>query len=220
MITRFASSMAAVAMAVIAPSASAVVINFTLLPPGNNNPDIASQLTMDVTESSGKALFKLSNSGSISSTITAVYFYDGSLLALSTIQDKDDMINGQLGLATVDFSTDLPLSPDSLPQYPAALFGADRDAAGGVSNGIDTGEWLSFLFDLKPGKTFADLLADLDAGTVYMGLHVQRIGGEQGGSDWFVSGPPTEIVPEGGATLVLCGTALFAMGLLRRRLNA
>jgi len=208
----------AIAIGLVA-NVQAVPVSFQIYPTGNSNPNVSSQFTMDVTDNgSGQALFRLANSGAIQSTITDILFYDGSLLGISALKDRDDQISGLFGLSTVDFTAGVPFHPDSLPQYPAATFGTDRDSNGGVGNGVDTGEWLEILFNLKANRTFADLLAELQSGQVYVGLHVQRIG-TTGGSDWYESTPPPSAgVPDGGTTICLLGLGLLALAGVRRAL--
>jgi len=170
-------------------SSQATLISFQLYPTGSSNPDIASQFEVQLTDPGNhQALFMIHNNGPVQSTITDVLFYDGALLGIAALQDKDDTIGGLPGLSTVDFTKGAPFRPDRLPSYPAATFGADRDSRGGASNGIDSGEWLGVLFDLKtdPNLNFQDLLNGLASGEVSVGLHVQRIG-ETGGSDWYQS---------------------------------
>ena len=201
---------------------AAVELTFSLYPTGNNNPNVASQFTVDVSAFGvNQVLFKLENNGSIQSTITDVLFYDGSLLGIASLRDMDDMIGASLGLSTVDFTAGVVFNPDKLPQYPTASFGTDRDSGDGVGNGVDTTEYLEILFNLKAGTTFANLLAELQSGKVFMGLHVQSIGGDDGGSDWFKSNPTTPndtpAVPDGGTTVILLGVALLGMGALRRK---
>jgi len=201
-------------------SSQATPISFQLYPSGNSNPDIGSQLAMEVSAyGANQALFMIQNNGPIQSTITDVLFYDGALLGIAALQDKDDTIGGLLGLSTVDFTKDAPFRPDSLPSYPAATFGADRDSKGGVSNGIDSGEYLGVLFDLKLGQNFQDLLAGLEDGHVSVGLHVQRIG-TTGGSDWYQSKTPSSTttlpVPDGGLTVAFLGIVCFGLVGLRR----
>ena len=198
-----------------------VLINFQLYPTGNNNQLVASQLTLDVSAfGTSQALFRLSNTGPIASTISDVLFYDGALLGISALRDNNDQIAGQLGLAGVGFTKGVPFRPDSLPRYPTATYGADRDSRGGVANGVDNGEWLEILFDLKPGMSFQDLLNGLASGQVFAGLHVQGIG-STGGSDWYKSDPismdsPTS-VPDGALTILLLGAALISIEAFRRR---
>jgi len=206
----------------VAMSGWAVPIHFALYPTGNLNPDVGSQFTMEVTDAgNNQALFLLSNNGPIASTITDVLFYDGVLLGIAALQDRDDPINGVYGSAGVDFTKGAPFRPDRLPMYPAANFGTDRDRRGGIANGVDTGEWLGILFDLKDGATFDDLLDDLRGGDVFIGLHVQRIGDKRG-SDWYKSvippSPSPVPVPDGGLTATLLGLALLGLSMVGRRL--
>src|SRR5262245_8799427 len=93
------------AVGLSAGDAGAVLFGFEKID-GNGNPDVASQLFVDVTDSgSNTVTFKFTNNVGIASSITDIYFDDGTLLGIATVT------NGPLGL--VDFSAGA--TPGELP---------------------------------------------------------------------------------------------------------
>jgi hypothetical protein len=153
----------------------------------NNNSGNAAigeaQLTVDVTDAgSNQVLFTFDNSGPDDSSITDVYFDDGSLLGIASV------FNG----TGVDFSQganpgDLPGGNDISPPFvTTAGFSADSEPPA-QPNGVNPGETLGILFNLQTGQTFADVLAELGDGTLRIGIHVQ--GFADGGSESFVNTP-------------------------------
>lgn len=168
------------------------------------------QLTVNVTDpGGGSVLFTFANSGPADSSITDVYFDDGSLLALAIV------INDLLAPGIVDFSQDA--SPSNLPAAnnitPAFVttsgFNADSNPPT-QPNGVNPGESLGIQFTLQGGQTYADLLTELADGTLRIGIHVQ--GYATGGSESLVNNP----VPEPG-TFGLFGVGLGALALARLR---
>ncbi len=197
------------------PGASGVTYTFSKIT--DNGPvNVASQFTMDVTDyGSGKVLFSFQNSGPIASSITGVYFDDGTLLGLSGLIDKNDGVGGNPG---VDFSPggsppNLPAGMSITPSFqttPSFLANSESPVA---PNGINPGEWLGVIFTLQSGKTFNDTVSALNNQDLRVGLHVQAIG--NGYSDSFVS--TVGSVPDGASTLVLLGLATLGVEALRRR---
>jgi len=178
----------------------------------NNNPTNAAigeaQLTVDVTSyGTNQVLFTLLNAGPQASSITDIYFDDGSLLALAALIDKDE--NG--GLAGVDFTQEYfaKVAPPDLPggesvslEFDATeYFKADSDSPVS-SNGVGPEEYLGVIFDLQTdpyAKTLADVLNDLASGELRIGIHVQAIG-ISGDSESFINNP--YVVPVPGAVLL------------------
>ena len=178
-----------------------------------------SQFTMVVTDQvngyalTGQALFVFQNSGPSASSITDLYFDDGTLLGIASV------ING----TGVNFSQgaapgNLPGGNRLLPAFQTtAGFSADSNPPT-QPNGVNQGESVSILFNLVSGTNFANLIAGLngvirdkdDAPALRVGVHAQ--GFADGSSASFVNNPaPIAAVPlPGAAGLMLLGLLALA----------
>ena len=161
------------------------------------------QLSVEVSDAgSGQVSFRFRNSGLNPSSITDVYFDDGTLLGIASIQ------NG----TGVSYSSGA--SPSELPGgndigfETTAGFLADSDSPV-QPNGVNPGESLTIVFSLINGKTYFDTIDALHGGTdLRIGIHVQGFAG--GGSESFVNMPEP-------ITVLLIGLGLAGLGLIRRR---
>lgn len=162
----------------------------------NGNTNVASQLSVEVISLAdpNQVAFKFYNSAVTSSSITDVYFDDGSLLGIASISDSG---------SSVAFTA--PATPGDLPGGNAIYFettkgfSADSDSPV-LANGINAAtEWVQITFNLITGQTVSDVLAALDVsgitnptssssfdGKLRIGLHVQGIGATDG-SDSYVN---------------------------------
>lgn len=186
-------------------STQAATINFTKIT--NNGPDnVASQLSADVTSSSGKILFEFKNAGPLASVIGQVYVDDDkSVLSNMTILD-DTNPETSLGVAFHSGATPANLPSGNLVVPPfVADFSAGADNPS-PSNGVNPTEMLGILFD----GNLANALAGLADGSLRLGLHVQGIG-TTGNSDAFVS------VPEPASASLALMSLVFAALSYRRR---
>lgn len=161
------------------------------------------QMLVDVLPVGGTQVeFVFTNSGPDASSITDVYFDDGSLLLINMI------MNG----AGVDFST--PSSPPNLPggssispPFVTSVGFAADSVPPAEPNGVNPGEQLTILFDLIGGQIFSDVLTELQDGTLRIGIHVQ--GFSSTGSEGLVN------IPEPGTGLLMA-LGLGFLGARRR----
>jgi hypothetical protein len=206
------TAIAALAMAGSA-RADGITLGFVRLT-NNGNANVASQLTVQVAAvGTNQVSFTFFNAVGIASSITDIYFDDGTLLGLSGVTSS----------AGVNFNT--PAVPGNLPGGNTAAppfettagWSADSDSPV-APNGVNAaGEWVTITFNLINGKNINDTIAALGNGDLRIGLHVQAIGATNG-SDSYINTPGTS-VPDGGMTISLLGLALAGLGLVSRRRN-
>lgn len=172
----------------------------------NSDINIESQFSVDIFAVGENVAFKFYNDGPISSSISEIYFYDGVLLNMYSIDDSFEGVNFE--------NIGDPTSPQELPGYQAeqnlvVLLTATEAENPEPANGIKPGEWLQIGYSLLPGKNLNDLLNEMAMGEVVIGIHVKAINvdphsPEAGDySDSFITDPST-LVPE-PATLLLLG---------------
>ena len=197
-------------------SASAFTLGFSCIT-NNSAPDCASgeaQLSVDVTDlGGGQVLFDFMNAGPDASSITDIYFDDGTLLGIAGLVDADDNALGYYGDSGVDFSPGA--TPGNLPGgntigfVTTTDFLADSDPAV-QPNGVNPGEMLEIVFNLQPLGTFADVLSEL-ASRRAANRH-PRPGLQRRGQRELRELP----APEPG-TAILMGLGLTALSARRRR---
>jgi hypothetical protein len=150
----------------------------------------AAQLFVRVSEGPGanEVTFRFINTGPLPSSITDVYFDDGSLLGIASITDSG---------AGVDFSQfasppNLPAGNDCTPAFDVtAGFLADSNPPT-QPNGVNTPtEYLDIMFSFQGGQTFDDVIAELSTGALRIGIHVQAFG--DGGSESFINSLSTAV---------------------------
>ena len=199
----------AIVLAVAAPGRADFTLTFFGVT--NNIPgDVAigeAQVFVTVSDPSpGQVLFTFGNLGPDASSISDVYFDDGDLLGIASIDNSDP---------GVSFSQDA--SPGNLPGHnnvnppfeTTEGFLADSDPPVQPS-GVNPGESLGILFDLDMGGTFATIIDQLTTGELCIGLRVQGYDSE--GSEGFVNHP----IPAPGAML-LGAIGLSVVGWVKRR---
>lgn len=191
----------------------------------NSAGDVAigeSQLSMEVSDGGliggvNTALFTFRNAGPAASSITQIYFDDGSLLSLGSIVE---------GPGT-DFKVAKP-QPGVLPGGNAIDFNATKGftvepVPPTQPNGVNPNEFVTLGFTLQNGKTFADTICALNlgltsptkdlAGGLRVGIHVQGFASR--GSESFVNSK-VAATPE-PTTMVMATTALVPLVLIGRR---
>ena len=156
-------------------------------------------------EQFGLVGFKFSNNGPADCVITEIYFQDGSILGFASIDES---------LSGVDFKEDEvgSVSPKNLPGGKAIAPEFIATTAFSIEPlnpepewGVGPGEWVEIVYSLQSGKTYANIIEELNDGDLRIGTHVQSYA--DGGSESFVN------VPE-PTTMVLLGLGGF---LLRKR---
>jgi len=196
---------------------------------GNTTTCVAgqTQLRLDVTDTdsngtlTGQALFIFRNIGNQASSITDVYFDDGTLLSIAQVVNST-------GVNFSQFATprNLPGGNNLNPSFNTTA-GFSADSVSPVSiNGVNPGEQVSILFNLLSGQTFSNVLDALNGTLTHsggepalrVGVHVQAFA--DGTSASFVNSTvPLAAVPlPAAAWLMLSG--LGALSLIKRRRKA
>jgi hypothetical protein len=187
------------------------------------------QLKISVTDASGgenltstQVLFKFSNVGAATSSITQIYFDNGA--SLKTIKTP---VNSGAGVSfsTATGNLNLP-GGNSLTSKFVSDFGIKANvpvSQKGVNNtGAGGDEWVSVLFDLGPNKTLKSVMDEMANGSLRIGMHVQAFG--NGGSEAFVNKLTPEVkrppvvtkVPE-PTTIAALSTIAISVAIKRRR---
>lgn len=204
----------------------------------NNVENVASQFSVDVLDQSSalsvfgvnidadEVLFAFYNNVGIASSISEIYFDDGTLLGLTSVLNS---LGGFTDFSQGASPPDLPGGETIDPPFEVTA-GFLADAQGNPSNGIDTSsDILGIVIELLPGLGLGDVESAIDDGTLRIGLHVRSIG-VAGDSDSFVNdggfdGQDEQFgeAPE-PASVVVWGTLAVGLvagaGLCRRRRTA
>lgn len=204
----FAGSLVAGSLLLGGAPAPAVTLGFDCVT-NNNAGNCAigeAQVTVEVTDpGGGQIAFTFRNVGANASSITDVYWDDGTLLSILSITSS-----AGVNFAEGAMPPNLPGGNDALPPF-VASFSAESQAPAVPQNGVNPGETLTVTFTLIGGQTFANAIQDLTDGDLRVGIHVQSIIGT-GGSEGFVNIP----IPEPG-TLALVGSGLLGLAIAGRR---
>jgi hypothetical protein len=174
----------------------------------SNCSSMESQLRVSVADAGNSQVrFTFSNLGSSPSSITDVYFSDGTLLGIASV----------IGGSGVSFAQNA--TPGNLPGGNAltpafvttAGFSADSNPPV-QPNGVNPGESLVVLFNLLAGKSFADTLNALGIGAVTGGLRIGvHVQGLADGSSVSLVNAPTPVPLPAAAWLLLSGLGLLGV---------
>lgn len=170
------------------------------------------QLFVDVTDNgSDQVLFTFTNTGPEASSICDVYFDDGALLGIASI---DNSSPGDPGVSFSELASpgNLPGANEIDPAFVTTSgFSADSDSPA-QPNGVNPDEYVGILFDLQTDKIFDDVLAQLGTGELRIGIHVQGFDTE--GSEGFVNNDTPVPIP---ASVLLLGSGLIGLVGFRRK---
>jgi hypothetical protein len=171
---------------------------------GANYGDPGLDLYVEVTNGGEDVSFTLHNESDPSLgdvAITDVYFDDGTLRELTGVVNGPGVYFDKLASPE-----ELPGANLLIPPFVTSdQFSADSDPPP-PRYGVESGEWVTINFDLWPGGSLANVINELENGTLRIGIKVQAFPG--GSSESAVN------VPE-PATICLLG--LGALALLRKR---
>ena len=177
------------AIVLLAAPAQAFQFGFTNISGNSATNAIAgeNQLLIDVTDASGKdnrasnqALFRFSNIGTAASSITQIYFDNGSSLkSMGAITNSGSGVSfsqttGKMNLPAgnnVGFVSDFGLKANT----PVS------------QKGVNPSEWVSVLFELGGSQTLESVINEITSGVLRFGMHVQAFA--DGGSEAFVNQP-------------------------------
>jgi hypothetical protein len=143
-----------------------------------------------------QVMFHFTNLGPYASSITAIYFDDGALLGIASINNGPGVSFSQ-GAAPPDLPGGNQCDPDF---EVTAGFLADSDPPV-EPNGVQPNEWVEIIFDLQTGLVFDNVIGQLGTGELRIGIHVQGFDG--GGSESFINDGPTAVT----LSSFSCGTS-------------
>lgn len=183
----------------------------------------AAQIRMDVRDTAldnsalvGQVLFVFRNVGPAQSSITDLYFDDGTLLGIASVQNIGSGVDFSVGASPGN----LPGGNSLTPKFTAtAGFTADSNPPT-APNGVNPGEQVAVLFNLVSGLSYFNVLSALNGQTVDLdgvpalrvGVHVQAFASGESAS--FVASP----VPlPASALLLLGGLSGFLLRVRRRQ---
>jgi hypothetical protein len=169
----------------------------------------------------GQALYTFLNVGTIASSITDIYFQDGTLLGIANIVNQPDPNSqGYLtyfgnGAAPGNLPGGMTLDPAFTPVVGVNFFSVDSNTPQPM--GVNPGERLAVLFNLLPGLNFDSVKQALVTPppsttanpSLRIGIHVQGMPG--GVSASYINERPT---PPTGSTVPLPATVWAGLALM------
>jgi hypothetical protein len=171
------------------------------------------QLFVELTDLGSQVEFSFTNIGPEASSITDVYFDDGTLLGIASITNTFGLVE----FSQLASPSNLPGGNNVVPPFvTTAGFSADSDPPT-QPLGVNPGEFLGITFDLQDGGEFNEILSELESGVLRIGIHVQ--GYSSGGSESFINNGTTNgngVIPSPGA-IMLGSIGLGVVSWLRRR---
>lgn len=213
-----AAALMGIWLALVQMPAAATTLSFYDITHGNAGAetDGEANLAVEVIDlGNNQVRFKFTNNST--SSLTDVYFDDGTLL----------------GIASISFSSGVNFSqgaaPPNLPgaNLASPLFqvtqGFSADSENPVDpNGVSQNEWLAIDFSLLSGKTFSDTLAALSlpngggAGDLRIGVRVQNFA-SGGSGESFINNAISPVPEPGNFGMLFAGLGMIGFMVLRGR---
>lgn len=174
----------------------------------------------------GQVLFTFLNVGTIASSITDIYFQDGTLLGMADIVNQPDPASrrGYLtyfsgGASPANLPGGNSIDPAFSPVVGVSFFSLDSNAPTSHM-GVNPGERLGVLFNLLPNLNFNSVKQALVTPppstsanpSLRIGIHVQGMPG--GVSASYINERPTTTSPPPGATVPLPATVWAGLALM------
>lgn len=217
----------AASMFLLSTSVFANTYNFNLVPSNNGNPNIGSQLSVNVTANgTSGAFFKVVNNVGTSSNVAEIYFDYELTNFFSSLTISSQSGIGPQATSAVSFSNGA--MPPNLPggNQPGINFSSDVAFDNGNQNsgGLnEAGDFIIFsgLFNTSSSSTYANLINALNNNQFEVGLHVRSIAGvkdKEDDSDAYITGSSVSAVPLPAAGW-LFGSALIGLMGLRRKMH-
>lgn len=198
------------------PAAAAISLSFYDITHGNAGAeaDGEANLAVEVLDLGGNQVrFKFTNNSS--SSLTDVYFDDGTLLGIASISYSSG-VNFSQGAAPPN----LPGSNLATPTFQVTQ-GFSADSNNPVSqNGVSQNEWLAIDFSLLSGKTFNDTIAALmlpnggGTGDLRIGVRVQDFA-SGGSGESFINNAISPIPEPGHFGMLFAGLGMIGMMVMR-----
>jgi hypothetical protein len=165
----------------------------------------------DPNPSDGQIDFIFKNIGPGASSITDIYFDDGTLLSIASITNTPGLVEFSQLASPLNLPGGNNISP---PFVTSRGFSVHSDPPT-QHLGVNPGEFLGITFDLQTGGILDDVIDKLALGVLHIGIHLQ--GYDSGGGESFVNNRNIGVIPAPSAILLGSIGVGFVTWLRKRR---